>query len=544
MDQSPSVQARRCKNLVRRTGRLVLAVVLSGALPARAAPVDRGDTYVDASIGDASVLNPILAKDSASNDINNLVFNGLVKYDKDLRIVGDLAERYEVRRGGLELIFHLRRHVRWHDGQPFTADDVLFTFEKLRDPATLTAYGDNFVDVDRVEALDAHTVRVIYKRAFSPGLISWGMGMVPKHLFAGQDFNAHPANRRPIGTGPFRFKEWKSDQVIVLEANPDYFEGRPPLDRYVYRIIPDQAVQFLELRNQSIDAMTLTPDQFKAYDAIFEHHRRFRYPAFKYVYLGFNLRRPLFQDLRVRRAIALATDRETLVKGILLGLGQPISGPFAVSSWAYNTDVKPPPYDVDEARRLLAEAGWRPGPDGILEKNGQRFSFELSTNQGNKVRALCAEIIQRQLAAVGIDVRLRIIEWAVFQDKYIDKRNFDALVMGWSTGLDPDHFGIWHSSQQKEGQHNFVSYSNPEVDRLLIAGRREFDPARRRAIYRQIHALIAQDLPYVFLYCPDELLAVHNRIQGPEVAPAGIGWNFREWWVPKDRQRYRAEMLR
>jgi peptide/nickel transport system substrate-binding protein len=529
--------------MVRGASRRPLQVLSVLLCLSSAHAVDYGDTYVDSSIGDAVVLNPILSSDSASNDLIGLIYNGLVKYDKDLNIVGDLAESYEVRRGGLELIFHLRHNVRWHDGQPFTAEDVLFTYQKLIDPKVLTPYGDSFADVQTVTSSDPYTVRVVYKEPFSPGLISWAMGIVPKHVYAIGDFNTHPANRKPIGTGPYRFKEWKSDQYVLLEANADSFEGKPTLSRYVYRIIPDQAVQFMEMRNQSIDNISLTPDQFKAYDAMFQNHQRYRYPAFKYVFMGFNLLNPLFKDLRVRKALALGIDRETIVKGILLGLGQPISGPFAISSWAYDKTIPPPPYDPEEARRLLREAGWIPDAHGRLYKDGKPFSFTLITNQGNKVRALCAEIIQQQLSALGIDVQVRVIEWSTFIKEYVDKKNFEAVVLGWSTGRDPDHYGIWHSSQQKPGQYNFCSYSNPDVDRLLVAGRREFDPKKRETIYHQIHRLIANDLPYVFLYCPDELQAIHKRIQGPTVAPAGIGWNFREWWVPKAKQRYRTELV-
>lgn len=533
---------------------------ISCLLPATrfALSADYGDAYVDSSIGDASVLNPVLSSDSASNDIVGLLFNGLVKVDKDLKIVGDLAESFDVLRGGLEIVFHLRRNVRWHDGYPFTAEDVLFTYQKLRDPKVQTPYGDSFLDVSDVSTPDPYTVRVTYKEPYAPGLLSWAMGIVPKHVYApparhtpgratstdtaSVDFNTHPANRKPIGTGPYRFKEWKSDQYIVLEANPDSFGGKPYLQRYIYRVIPDQSVQFLEMRNQSIDSISLTPDQYKAYDAIFQNHTRYQYPAFKYVYMGFNLRNPLFKDLRIRKALALAIDRDQIVEGITLGLGHRLSGPYAIRSWAYNKDVPPLPFDVDAAKALLKEAGWTPGLDGKLQKAGKPFRFTLMTNQGNKVRALCAEVIQRQLASLGIDVQVRIIEWSTFIKEFIDKKNFEAVVMGWSTGLDPDNFGIWHSSQQKEGQYNFCSYNNPEVDRLLIEGRRTFDFAKRQAIYQKIHAQIAADVPYVFLYCPDELLAIHKRIQGPEVAPAGLSWNFREWWVEKSKQRYKVEM--
>jgi peptide/nickel transport system substrate-binding protein len=503
---------------------------------------DYGDAYVDSSIGDASVLNPVLASDSASNDIIGLVFNGLLKYDKNIQLVGDLAQSWDVSRGGLVITFHLRKGVRWHDGLPFTADDVLFTYEKLRDPQVHTPFASDFDDVDSVKAPDPYTVRVVYKKAFAPGLASWGMGIIPKHIFEKGDFNTHPANRHPIGTGPYRFKEWKTDQYILLEANPDYFEGRPFVQRYVYRIIPDSSVQFLEMRNESIDSISLTPDQYKAYDSIFEHHQRYRYPSFKYVYFGFNLRDEMFKDKRIRTALAYALDRQSMVQGIVLGLGQPITGPFPVTSWAYNSAVQPMPYDPEKAKALFAECGWKADGSGRLMKDGKPFAFTLMTNQGNKTRELCAQVIQQQLKKLGIDVTIRIMEWSTFIHEYIDKKNFEAVVLGWQLGRDPDNYSMWHSSQQKEGQYNFCSYTNPQVDRWLVDARGTFNFEKRRDLYRQIHAQIAEDLPYIFLYCPDELVAIHKRFHGPEVAPLGLAWNFREWWVPTPDQKYHVEM--
>lgn len=484
------------------------------------------------------MLNPVLSSDSASNDINGLVFNGLVKYDKNIQLVGDLAESWTVSPNGLVITFKLRKNVRWHDGLLFTAEDVLFTYQKLRDPKVHTPFSSDFDLVDSVTAPDPLTVRVLYKKRFAPGLASWGMGMIPKHIYKEGDFNTHPANRQPIGTGPYKLKEWKTAQYIVLEPFADYFEGKPYFGRYVYRIIPDQSVQFLEMRNQAIDSLTLTPDQFKAYDSIFDHHQRYRYPAFQYIYMAFNLKNPMFADRRVRQALAHALDRQTLVQGLMLGLGQPITGPYPITSWAYNKNVPQIPYDPQKALALLAEAGWTKGPNGILQKAGRPFAFTLMTNQGNKVRELAVQVIQQQLRAIGIDVNVRIIEWSSFIHQFVDKKNFEAIVLGWNLGRDPDNYVMWHSSQNKEGQYNFVSYSNPEVDRLLDQGRETFGEEKRRAIYWKIHAQIANDLPYIFLYSPDALIAIHKRFQGPEVAPAGIGWNFREWYVPEKDQLY------
>ncbi len=173
-----------------------------------------------------------------------------------------------------------------------------------------------------------------------------------------------------------------------------------------------------------------------------------------------------------------------------------------------------------------------------MDKDGRPFSFTLMTNQGNKMRELCATIIQSNLKQVGIQVKIRILEWASFIHQYIDKKNFDAVILGWSLSRDPDQYSIWHSSQIKEGQYNFVSYSNPEIDRLLVEGRRTFDMKKRKEIYHRIHTILAEEQPYTFLYVADALPVVQKRFHGIEVAPAGIGYNFIKWYVPRDQQKY------
>lgn len=496
-------------------------------------PVD-GGTFVVASIGDATYLNPILATDSASNDINALVYNGLVKYDKGLKLVGELAEKWDVKNGGREITFYLRKGVKWHDGQPFTSNDVLFTYQKLVDSNTRTAFSSDFLMLKKAEALDPATFRVTYGEPFAPAIESWGMGIIPKHIYEKGDIHTHPANRAPIGTGPYKFKEWKTDEKIVLGANPDYFEGRPHLDRYIYRIIPDMSVQFLELRQGSLSMMSPTPDQYNGYDEFFLEYDKYHYPAFRYDYMAFNLNNDLFKDRRVRLAIAHAVNKKEIIDGVYQGLAVPATGPFPPSSWAWNPDVKEIPYDLDRARSLLKDVGWADSDgDGLLDKQGKPFKFTLITNQGNKIRESIAQIIQNGLQKIGIQVDIRILEWSVFIHKYIDEREFEACILGWNLARDPDSFSIWHSSQREKGKYNFASYANPGVDKLLEDGRRTFDMEKRKAIYHRFHAVVAEDVPYVFLVHPESLPVVHKKYIGVEQAPAGVGWNFIEWFVPR-----------
>ncbi len=502
-----------------------------------------GDTIVVASIGDARTLVPILASDSASSNICSLVFNGLVRYDKDISIIGDLAENWDILEDGLAIVFHLRRDVRWHDGATFTAEDVEFTYKKLVDPNVKTPYSGDFERIKRLEILDDYTVKVTYKEPFSPALASWGMYIMPKHILKKEDLNNTEFSRYPLGTGPYRFKAWRTGEKIELISNEDYFEGRPYIDRYIYRIIPDEATIFLELQTQGVDMSGLTPLQFKRQTGtrfFKKNYRKFKYPSFGYTYMGYNLSDERFRDRRIREAINYAVDKNEIMDGVLLGLGRVCTGPFTPESWAYNKEVKAVPFDPQKARELLKAAGWQDtNSDGWLDKDGKPFEFTVITNQGNLERLRCAEIIQRRLKDIGIKMKIKVIEWSVFVSEFINKRKFEACIIGWSLSRDPDCYDIWHSSKTKEGEFNFIGYKNEEVDSLLIEGRRTFDQDKRREIYHRIHRIIYDEQPCLFLYVPDSLPIVHRRFRGIEVAPLGISYNFIKWYVPKEEQRYR-----
>ncbi|MBU4370325.1 MAG: peptide-binding protein, partial [Proteobacteria bacterium] len=362
---------------------------------AAAAPA-YGDIMVEGSIGDASNLIPLLASDSTSHEIAGLVFNGLIKYDKDISIVGDLAESWEISGDGLVITFHLRKGVRWHDGRPFTAADVLYTYQVTVDPKTPTAYAGDFLKVKKAEVLDDWTFRATYDKPFAPALMSWSVGILPKHLLADKEITTSPLGRHPIGTGPYKFKEWVTGQKIVLVSNPDYFEGRPYIDGFILRIIPDTATMFLELRANGIDRMGLTPLQYmrQTENNLFrENFNKYRYLSFAYTYMGYNLKNPLFTDKRVRQAIAHAVNRVEMIDGVLIGLGKPATGPYKPGTWAYNPNVRAYPYDPAKAKALLAEAGWKDvNGDGVIEKEGRPFAFEQFVIRMNHLHAVIVDL--------------------------------------------------------------------------------------------------------------------------------------------------------
>jgi peptide/nickel transport system substrate-binding protein len=538
---------------------LILALGLDGCGGAADSAVDHaatsekpayGDTFIEALIGNISGLIPNITGDGASHTASEHIYNGLITHDRDMSIVPDLAESWALSRDCLDLTFRLRKNVRWHDGRPFTADDVVFTHQLMTHPKTPSPYKDDFAAVESVRAVDPYTVRVRYREPYAKALTIWGQAMLPRHLLepyvhegrlreAPQNFTA------PVGTGPYRFREMRSGEKIVLVANPDYYAGPPYLSRIVYRIIPSQATIFLELKAKGIDTATLTALQYSRqtdYPAFAKAYNKFRYAANTYSYLGLNLKDPRFADKRVRHAFAHAINRGDLIDGVRLGLARPATGPYKPGTWVHNPHVRTYPYDPARARALLAEAGWKTtNGDGLLVKNGQAFTFELLTSQGSDEGRKVAEIIQANLREIGIGVEIRVLEWAAFLKEHIKKRRFEAVAMAWSIGLDPDQYGIWHSSKTGPDEFNFVSYSNPEVDRLLDLGRMTCLQSERKRAYDRLQEILAEDQPIIFLYFRDALPVVASRVRGIVPGPIGIGYNFTEWFVPKRLQLYTAE---
>ena len=509
-----------------------------------------GDTFVQASIGDITGLIPNITSDGPSHAIGGLIYDGLVQTDKDLNWVPAMADSWQFSKDCLNLTFKLRKDVRWHDGKPFTADDVLFTYKTMMNPKTPTAYRDDFEPVKDVQVVDPYTVRIIYSQPFAKALGSWGTSMLPKHLLAraAEDgkLRESPQNTtQPIGTGPYRFQEWKSGEKVVLVANKDYYvQGRPFLGRIVYRIIPSQATIFLELKAKGVDMADLTAIQYARqtdYPAFKQDFNRFRYSANRYTYFGFNLKDPRFADKRVRQAFAHAINKPELIEGVTMGLAREATGPYRPGTWAFTDKVKRYPYDPAKARQLLAAAGWTDKGDGIMRnKDGQPFTFTIRTNQGNEERKKLAELIQQRLKEIGVQTDIQTIEWAAFLKEYIKQKRFDAIILGWGTGIDPDQFPIWHSSQIGPDQLNQISYSNPEVDALLEKGRTTCTQKERIPTYHRIQEILAEDQPVIFLYFNDALPAVAARVKGIKPEPSGISYNFIDWFVPKALQRYTA----
>jgi peptide/nickel transport system substrate-binding protein len=533
---------------------LGLAAACDGPIDSRldesaaAGPPAYGDTFIQASIGDIGGLIPTLTSDQSSYEVGGLIYDGLVKTDKDLNLAPAMAQSWTYSRDCLDLTFKLRQDIKWHDGYPFTSADVVFTYQAMINPKTPAPFKEGFLLVKSVDAPDAYTVRVHYDKPYARAVETWGTSILPKHLL--QSFadagtlRESPQNSQPVGTGPYRFQEWKPGEKVVLVANPDFYEGRPYLSRIVYRVIPSQATIFLELKANGVDYVnTLTGIQYARqteYPAFRKAYHKFRYPASDYTFLGFNLKDPRFADRRVREAFAHAINKQELIDGVRLGLAREATGPIRPGTWAYTDKVTRFAYDPEKAKALLAEAGWKDRDgDGLVEdRTGKPFTLTIRTNQGNDERKKIAEIVQQRLKEVGVQADIQLIEWAAFIKEFVKPRRFEVVVLGLGTGIDPDQFVVWHSSQRGPDQMNRTGYDNPEVDRLLEAGRMSCVQSERVRYYHRIQEILAEDLPMIFLYYRDALPVVASRVRGVSPTPSGIMYNFNEWYVPKSQQRY------
>jgi len=510
----------------------------------RSYPPQSGGTLVDAMAGEPSGLIPMLAGESAASAIAANIFNTLLKYDKNLELEGELAKTWDISSDQKTITFHLKPDLKWADGAPLTSDDVLFTWKLVTDDNTRTPYGADYKLVIKAEAPDAQTFRVSYAQPYAPALDSWaGLQILPKHLLQGQDINTTAFARHPVGSHYYQLAEWDNGERIILTRNPNATQGQARIDRLVSRFIPDPAAQFLELMADNIDSMGLSPIQyariFPARPDLTKKIALYKELGNAYTYLGFNLKHKPFDDQRVRLAINYAIDKQEIIDGVLLGLGEPVASPYKPGTRWSNPKLHPYHYDPEKAKQLLKEAGYTDHDgDGILDKDGRPLAFEILTNQ-NKQREMSATLIQRRLKDIGIDVKIRVLEWASFIGRFIKTGDFDVVLLGWGLGLEPDQYNIWHSSQQAPGQFNFIGYHNPEVDKLLEQGRLELNPDKRQEIYHQFAKILLEDSPIVYLYAGYGLPAIHKRVKGIDnpAPPAGIGHNSYEWYIPAPLRR-------
>ncbi len=425
------------------------------------------------------------------------------------------------------IVFDLRKDAIFHDGHPFDSGDVLFTYNSIINPKGTSPRKSDYEPVKFATVLGPHRIKFTYKRLFSPAFGSWSMGILPEHLLnekklqeEAKERGRNPTKfimrdsnfgRHPVGTGAFKFVEWKSDEFIRLKRNENYWEGAPEYEEYVMRIIPDALTQEMEFYAGAIDNYSVQPHQVARFSKE-NKFQSFSSIGYFYSYIGYNIRNPLFADAEIRTALGMAIDIDPIIKYVLYGEGERVTGPYPkITEW-YDPNVKPLPYDPKEALKVLNAKGWKKNADGWLEKDGKLFEFNLISNSGNAIRKNILTIVQESWRKIGVKCNTQLFEWAVFLKDFVNELKYDVLVLGWSMGIDPDLYQIWHSSQAGPKQLNFVGYKNAEADRLITRIRKEYDRSKQVEMARELHRIIARDQPYTFLYVAKSTQVLDKKI--------------------------------
>ena len=521
-------------------------------------PVPQGGTLTIRLDKDVTTLNPLLVArgpadvDAAAQTVTGLIFSGLTRIDNHLQPQPDLAESWSVAPDGLSVDFKLRPGVLWSDGQPVTPDDVIWSYQTyLQVPvsSTLQVHLHDAVLAIQPSPVASDTVRFWLKKKYAPLLSDVAAAILPRHLLGAippDQMAAAPFSANPVGSGPFMLSDHKAGQRIVLAANPRYYGGRPHLDAVAFLIAPDPAVAEKALSDGSLLAAEVPQDTWRDFAAQAVAQTGFTLgtaPGSAYYFLAFNLRQGhLFADTALRQAVADALDKTRLVRDATDGAGLPIWSDVSPASWAYDTQVSHLDNDPAKAKALLDQAGWAPGADGIRQKNGQKLAFALYVPANDPVRRVAAGRIQGSLATVGISTTVAPADFASVLQARLDPRrtpafDFDAMLLGWAGGSpDPDDFALFHSTQIPTTDNptglNFTGFAAAEFDQVSMQARGDYDFATRAALQGRLQEILAQQVPYLFLWADQRFLITSRRIGGP-VDPGSPRWlwNVEQWWL-------------
>ncbi len=522
------------------------AALASGALPARGRAAGRGE-LVDAFTQEAVNFNPLLyVNTGCETAVEYSVFDAMWKIDPKGDFLPNLAVEIPtvanggISENGLDWTIKLRPDVTWHDGRPFTAKDAIFTLQVLMDPKVAVRSRNGHDHVASYQAADDHTLKIRLKDVFVPYLVSWQKtSVIPEHILgSAADINTAPFNTNPVGTGPFVFRERVAGDHIGFTPNPRYHGTKSTLAGLIQKVVPDQQTLYTQFRTGEVSIYDLQgiPPQLHQQAAKLPEVAVAVTPTPFVEFVYFNCGKPMFADKRVRQALYLAMDRKSWIDVIYYGLPIPTLSWLSPTHWAYNHDLKDPGYDPARAAKMLDDAGWRVGADGVRQKDGMKLAFTMSTTAGNKAREGAQQLLQQNFKKINVAMTIRNMPASVVWGDYTVKSEFDTLMVGWDPLLypDPDYTARIASDKipAKGGSgSNYVQYQNPKIDELCAAGTATPDRAARKRIYDQIQAILLEDLPFAPIMTSTQVTGVRSLVKGyrPNPYTPCNSWNNNEW---------------
>ena len=496
--------------------------------------------------GRPATLDPITSNEMISLRLTELIFNGLVGINEKQEIVPELAEKWDRSADGRTYTFFLRKDVTWHpkegeEPKPFTAEDVIFTYKIMMNPKTITPLKVRYEFIDTAEKVDDYTVKFILKRPILNALAKFSFKIIPKHGPSNPNFLTRddPFVQNPIGTGPYILKNITAEREIILAANDAYFKGRPHLDKFIAKPFADQNIMTQALMFNAIDMIVLVnPRDIPE----IQGDKRFilqPYNALSYSFFGYNVRNPLLADKRVRKAFTYAVNRQEMLDSFFNGQGAVISGPFAPGSWAYNLDVQPLPFDPEKAKALLQEAGFIRGEDGFMQKDGKRLTLTLKVPIEKESEAVKRVVLafKNYLKNVGVDIKVEFKEWQAWKEDVFLEHEFDVIFASWVFDDSADISSLFHSGEIGPWKNNFGGYSNQEVDGLINESKLTLDHEKRRTINRKLHAILAEENPYTFLWTLTNYAAYHKKVRRVAIHPYKFFSYADEWFMEEKDQK-------
>jgi peptide/nickel transport system substrate-binding protein len=503
----------------------------------------QGGTVLRRLPGDITSLNPIVSATRYDRLVAYYLYTPLVHLDVNLQPIPGLADKWEISADGKQYTFHLNPKATFSDGTPVRASDVLFTLKKIVDPASEAAQiasGFEKLDLATTRVVDDHTIVVGFKELQAPQLIRFNDVMtLPEHVYAQGDFRAGWVDRA-VSCGPYTLVRRVPGKEVVLQRRKDWWGPPVFIETILFKVINDDKTAWSAVQRGDVDEAQVSADVWLMESRRPELQKTIdfrRFYTLNYNFIPWNNRHPILGDRRVRRALAMCIDLQSIINNLYHGTARAMNGPFTPDEWAYNPDVPVIQYNPLEAQRILNSLGWVDSDhDGVLDKDGKPFKFDLLITAGNSVSGPTAQLFQSELKKIGVQVNIVSLDFSAFMQRVL-AGNFEAAQLGFDLDPDPDPFQIFHSSQFAPQGQNFVFYSSPEADKLMDAERTQLDLKKRVPIFRRLHEVLANDQPYTWTLQVSSKWAVNKRLRN---VTESKGWGLNlwypgelGWWIPK-----------